>query len=220
MKQSTARNIVFAFLTVFMLGSITGCNYMDDQSSSSNAPILQSDLKPPGERPDDPDKVDCRCITPGGWNFTTSHVITPPENSNFDFGIGVMGETDCDMNHVVGSKCRLDGKKYFLSFNEEYQCPLSLSDFSSIEVFTENGNLLPFELDVPNNGIYVPLEYPGCTVNFKWDSGTACPQQAVHQAFRTGGICIIGIVTDPTGGSNGGSGGGGGGSTGSTGSNG
>ena len=79
----------------------------------------------------------------------------------------------------------------------------------NIAAFNSNGGGIDFTLDDQNQGVWVELA--DAQINFKWDPNSPSAGIVDPDAFRSGGNCIIDIVTDPNGNGNGS-----GGSTGGT----
>ena len=128
------------------------------------------------------------------WNFSTSFTVLLPTTADYDFAIGVVGNSDCDMSVVQGKDCK-SAKNYFLGFNSLANIPLSLADFSAIGAFDSNGGGIDFTLDDQAQGVWV--EQGNAQINFKWSSTSPSAGNVDANAFKTGGICIIDIVTDP-----------------------
>ena len=194
-------------MSLFLLGALNACNNPIDEDLNQDSPRLQADGKaqPVGGGGDEI-KDKCR-VTVSDWNFTTSYLLLMPATPDYDFAISVLSQSDCDMSVVVGKDCK-SAKRYFLGFNPLASIPLSLNDFSAIAAFDSNGGGIDFTLDDQNQGVWV--EEDDAQINFKWDPNSPSAGNVDPDAFRSGGNCIIDIVTDPNGGN------GSGGSTGGT----
>lgn len=186
-------------LSMLLLGSLSACSDPAGDALNADTPWPQADGRGQASTGGgDEIKDKCRVMV-ADWNFNTSFAVLLPTTADYDFAIGVWGQTECDMSVVSGKDCKAL-KHYFLGFNPMADIPLSLADFSAIGAFDSNGGGISFTLDDQNQGIWV--EESDAQINFKWSTTSPSAGILDADAFRTGGNCIIDIVTDPNGSGN------------------
>ncbi|MEM7039355.1 MAG: hypothetical protein AAF570_20450 [Bacteroidota bacterium] len=189
----------------FGLFVLTSCADRVADEVAASAPTLQADLPP------DADKGDgeiCFCLQPP-WTFGTSLQVLNGTDKGFDFAIGVSATSQCNMELLNDvQKCTVDHMDYFIGFAQNTGCPVDLGFFDAIEAYDVNGDEVPLELDYVSNGVLLQKPYPEAKVYFRFSEDKPCTPVVDETAFVSGGICIIGIITDPLDPPNTGNGGG------------
>ena len=113
-----------------------------------------------------------------------------PGNPPSQFKATVNSLSDCNMTGFSPSgECQCIGKIYYLKFNGNYQ----KEDFSNIQLTRLDGSFLQHEYLPNNDGIWTNKPF---IANLTWDPLSPIPPLPSTTQLTSGGICIIGILTD------------------------
>ena len=127
----------------------------------------------------------------------------------YHYAVTVTPSSSCNPA-LAGGNCALYRRDFHLDFNPSSFPSYSAYNFENISLFDLEGQPLSYSIKPGGTGILANEPFVAC---FRFKTQYASnPLTSVH--LRSGGICIIGIITDPSGG------GGNGGGTGSSSSNG
>ena len=194
-----SRKLFFKFALLLMIAmgfTLSACSERHLEEVHDQSPIAQLDMTVPGADLYD-DVLDCGCSAPPprlGTAMQLDYVPGGIENGmNPGFSATVTHVSDCDMRRCEYSsiECQCIGRRYYLSFNQNY----SLSDFQDIEVTKLNGQPLSEAYFMPDgDGIYATQPFKA---KFIWTDSNAGNPMPTNSEITDGGICIIGIVTDP-----------------------
>jgi hypothetical protein len=111
---------------------------------------------------------------------------------NPGFSVSVNKTSDCEMEgyDLPTTECVCLKKWYYLEFNQNY----SFSDFQSYQVSKLDGTPTEWRVFPNEDGIYTNTPF---IAKFQWSNANIGNPIPTAAQITDGGICIIGIVTDP-----------------------
>lgn len=190
--KSTRITKLFLFLSLLFIG-LTGCN-VQEMDLSKEGPELAADLGlPPEEGGND---INCALAS----TITTSHQLLSavpsyiPYGGTYDFAVQVTKSGSCSFTRASDKKCAITGTMVSLGFvdSEDFNAP-SMSKIEHVAVFNSSGGAMSY--DENDNGVSVPGA-GSVIVCFKLKPAYSS-LNVTNSDFSSGGLCIIGIVTDP-----------------------
>ncbi len=139
--------------------------------------------------------VYCGCTAPPppfGTAMNLQYVpgIKNVKNPGFSASVSKVGDCEMEGYDLPSNECKCTGKRYFLEFNQNY----SFSDFQSIQVTNQSDQPIWWDTIPNGDGIYAKLPFKA---KFAWTNANAGNSLPTADQITDGGICIIGIVTDP-----------------------
>lgn len=192
-KLITNRSTWSKLLTGLFLLTMTWSCALQEAEISEAEPTLQEGLTPPGKG-----GTVGNCYCPNNCEqFDAAHSIMPfiptniPFSGSYDIAVNVVAQNSCDLSQLQGQNCALKRTDLILGFAQG----LSIHYFEHFALFNDQGNPIPFNTTTYPGSIAASGAFTAC---FKLKAAYSdFAFQNTH--FTSGGICIIGIVTDPDG---------------------
>jgi|GEM_PF-6903401 len=138
------------------------------------------------------DEGDCYCGSCTQFDLQHRKLREIPSNiplwHQYDFAFKVTAQNTCDLSTLNPTQCSLKRRDFILSFNGIFY-----DQFLNIDLFDFQGAPVNYTLGFNGGSIVATEEFTAC---FKLKPAY---QNLVlnNNHFTSGGICIIGIITDP-----------------------
>jgi hypothetical protein len=183
--------LLFVIATGFTLSSCSD-RRLDEVRDPS--PIAQLAMSVP-DSDLSPEVLYCGCIAPPppfGTSKTITYLSGIKNVKNPGFSVSVNKTSDCEMEgyDLPTTECVCLKKWYYLEFNQNY----SFSDFQSYQVSKLDGTPTEWRVFPNEDGIYTNTPF---IAKFQWSNANIGNPIPTAAQITDGGICIIGIVTDP-----------------------
>lgn len=194
MKLMKIKNWLMLFGLFSTMLALSACNDKEVAQLTGKSPVPQLDFGVPASD-NTSDVIFCGCNTPPPQIATSIEItaLATPKGQNKKFQVKVNKLSDCDMSSCSANNgdCHCVGRRYFLSFNNNYQ----IGDFESIVLKKHDGisGLEKFYM-ANGDGIYAKQPF---IATFEWTAANNNNPIPTAAQLSDGGICIIGVLTDP-----------------------
>jgi hypothetical protein len=201
MKKTLVYHTLLLLLTAALL--LPACERVDPHSETIAGQSLQGRFDGEmggGIGPNGGGGGPCEC-GPACSTFYTSLTMPtqiPPNYAaeEYDFVVSLRETVGCNASLLDPSTCRYTHQRFLLSFPNEPHLNnfVDLSYFEKIHAYDTTGDAVQAFEGSTGSSLYVTYE---TDIYFKWKTQFAGLGTPLQSDLSSGGICIIGILTDP-----------------------
>lgn len=196
MKKTLVAHTLLLLLTAVLL--LPACERVDPVAETMAGRSLQARMEGENGNIIGHGGGPCEC-GPACSTFGIAPTMLPLPSQNpeaYDFAVSLRKTSECNGSLLDASTCHYTGERYEFSFPGDPHLNnfVSLSYFEKIHAYDLlNDEIQAFEGST-GSGLFV--NYPA-DIYFKWKTDFEWIGTPPESDLRAGGICIIGIITDP-----------------------
>lgn len=194
------KKFLFSLLSIlFLFGTLqlSSCSSSEIDQLKDESPSLQFSVPSFTDFGPVPGNITCcNCYNPGTPFETFTSIFQNPKGAPKGFRAEVTGTSTCSTGSCsTGGTCNGIFKRYILFFEETVPGNYLLSDFQDYSVTSLNGSPLAYQINTQNNAIMTNQPFK---VQFTWNASNLSNPTPTTNKLQSGGICIIGVITDPS----------------------
>ena len=192
-----SRKLFFKLALLLMIAmgfTLNACSERHLEEARGQSPTAQLAMSIP-QNDLTSDVVYCGCIAPPPPFATAKTIAFVPgkkdiKNPGFSVTVNKVGDCEMEGYELPTTECFCQKRRYYLEFNQNY----NLSDFQSYQVTRLSGAPAEWEVLPNGDGIYATTPF---IARFEWSNANIGNPIPTADQITDGGICIIGILTDP-----------------------